>query len=96
MTADSDQGRRLFAARVDDRAIPDVTFADVPALPVGDIESYVRRPGFQHGGIGVAACWLGGARAVAGALVAGAGRRPLDARAAAHLGEVDMPGRWQI
>ncbi|UYB43739.1 acyl-CoA dehydrogenase [Streptomyces sp. Je 1-4] len=109
VTADSDQGRRLFAARVGDPAIapvpgtwqavgmagsdsPDATFTEVPATPVGDAGSYLRRPGFQHGGIGVAACWLGGAQAVAATLVAGAeaGHRPLDAHAAAHLGEVDV------
>ena len=31
---------------------------------VGGVESYVNRPGFHHGGAGVAACWYGGAVAV--------------------------------
>jgi alkylation response protein AidB-like acyl-CoA dehydrogenase len=35
---------------------------------VGGIEAYVQRPGFGHGGAGVAACWWGGARAVVDAL----------------------------
>jgi alkylation response protein AidB-like acyl-CoA dehydrogenase len=32
---------------------------------VGDPHRYVRRPGFWHGSIGVAACWFGGAVGVA-------------------------------
>ncbi|MFI0151336.1 acyl-CoA dehydrogenase [Streptomyces lydicus] len=107
VTADSDDGRRLFAVRVARPAVApvpgtwqaagmagsdslDVRFSDAPAEPVGDVDGYVRRPGFQHGGLGVAACWLGGARAVAATLFAEAGRHPLDAHAAAHLGEVDV------
>ena len=107
VTADTAQGRRLFAVRVEDRgglAAPgtwqavgmagsdslDVTFHDVPAEPVGDVGDYVDRPGFPHGGIGVAARWLGGAQAVAATLVAEAGRRVLDEHAAAHLGQTDV------
>ncbi|EGJ74179.1 putative acyl-CoA dehydrogenase/methyltransferase [Streptomyces sp. Tu6071] len=68
---------------------PDVRFDGAPALPVGEIDAYVRRPGFAHGGVGVAACWLGGAHAVAGALRRAAARRAspfTDAR----LGAVDI------
>ncbi|MER7989207.1 acyl-CoA dehydrogenase family protein [Streptomyces noursei] len=107
VTADTAQGRRLFAVHVGDRgvlAVPgtwqavgmagsdslDVTFHDVPAEPVGDVGGYVRRPGFQHGGIGVAACWLGGAQAVTATLVTEAGHRGLDEHAAAHLGQADV------
>ncbi|MEU9097951.1 acyl-CoA dehydrogenase [Streptomyces sp. NPDC048361] len=68
----------------------DVTFTDVPAVPVGGVEAYVNRPGFQHGGIGVAACWYGGARAVARVLAETAGRRGADPLTDAHLGAVDM------
>lgn len=56
------------------------------ARPVGGPRDYVARPGFWHGAAGVAACWLGGARAVAGLLERTAGRRELDPHAAAHLG----------
>ncbi|GAC67320.1 hypothetical protein [Gordonia soli] len=49
-------------ARTDTRA---VHFADVPAEPLGDADAYLERAGFWHGGIGVAACWAGGAHAVA-------------------------------
>ncbi|MEU2958818.1 acyl-CoA dehydrogenase family protein [Streptomyces albidoflavus] len=69
---------------------PDVRFARVPARPVGDVDAYLRRPGFWHGGIGVAACWLGGAQGVADALRAKAGRSEPDALLAAHLGAVDV------
>lgn len=61
---------------------------DLPALEVGDPGSYVNRPGFWHGSIGVAACWLGGARAIGRVLARSAGTRELDAHAAAHLGAV--------
>lgn len=63
-----------------------LTLQDVRALPVGGVGEYVDRPGFWHGAVGVAACWLGGARAVAGLLERTAGRRELDPHAAAHLG----------
>ncbi|MFE2378776.1 acyl-CoA dehydrogenase [Streptomyces sp. NPDC059398] len=69
---------------------PDVSFSNVPAVAVGGVDAYLNRPGFEHGGIGVAACWLGGARAVADTLVESAARRPPDAHAAAHIGSVDM------
>lgn len=68
----------------------DVRFEDVPAVPVGGVEAYVDRPGFQHGGIGVAACWYGGARAVADTLTRTAARRGPDPLTDAHLGAVDM------
>jgi alkylation response protein AidB-like acyl-CoA dehydrogenase len=107
VSADTDEGRRLFAVRVDAEGVapvpdtwpavgmagsdsPDVTFSGVPGTPVGDVESYVSRAGFQHGGIGVAACWLGGARAVADTLLMSARKRAPDAHTAAHLGSVDV------
>jgi len=67
-----------------------VDLVDVPATPVGGTGWYLRRPGFAHGGVGVAACWFGGAVAVARALHAAARRRPPDQLAAWHLGEVDV------
>ena len=68
---------------------PDVRITDLPAVPVGGVEAYVRRPGFQHGGIGVAACWYGGALAVTEPLRSAAHRGP-DPHTDAHLGAVDM------
>ncbi|MFD7817556.1 acyl-CoA dehydrogenase [Streptomyces sp. NPDC059785] len=68
---------------------PDVRFTQVPATAVGDVEAYVRRPGFQHGGVGVAACWYGGAQAVARVLFERAARRG-DPFTDAHVGAVDL------
>ncbi|MDJ0463781.1 acyl-CoA dehydrogenase family protein [Streptomyces sp. H27-C3] len=68
---------------------PDVRFTDVSAQVVGGPEAYVRRPGFEHGGIGVAACWYGGAVAVARVLREAAGRRA-EPHTDAHLGAVDV------
>ncbi len=68
---------------------PDVRFTDVPARAVGGPEAYVRRPGFWHGGIGVAACWYGGATAVSRVLREAAGRRA-EPHTDAHLGAVDI------
>lgn len=78
------------------REIPSGTvhFEDVPAVPLGGPGWYYRRPGFAWGGMGVAACWFGGAVAVArgfaGSLrdTAAGGRDP-DQVALAHLGEID-------
>jgi alkylation response protein AidB-like acyl-CoA dehydrogenase len=65
-----------------------VRFTDAPAHPVGEPGAYVARPGFWHGGVGVAACWYGGATGVAGTLLAGA--RTRGPHALAHLGAVDV------
>ena len=61
---------------------------DVPAEPLGDPGDYVDRPGFWHGGIGVAAVWLGAARAVARPLAASA-RLRRDPHVLAARGAVD-------
>jgi len=59
-----------------------VHFEHVPAAPLGGTGWYHSRPGFAWGGMGVAACWLGGAVGVARdfrtGLLAGAeaGREP--------------------
>ena len=52
--------------------------------------SYTSRPGFAHGGAGVAACWYGGARGVGHTLLAAAAERDLGPHALAHLGAVDI------
>jgi alkylation response protein AidB-like acyl-CoA dehydrogenase len=69
---------------------PDVRFHGVAAEAVGPVDGYLTRPGFQHGGIGVAACWYGGARAVAATLLRSAAKRGPDPLTDAHLGAVDM------
>ncbi|WP_411080253.1 acyl-CoA dehydrogenase [Streptomyces sp. cmx-18-6] len=68
---------------------PDVRFTDVPATEVGGVEAYLRRPGFHHGGVGVAACWYGGAQAVARVLFTRAEQRA-DPFTDAHAGAVDL------
>lgn len=69
-----------------------VEFDEVPAVPVGDDGWYLRRPGFAWGGIGVAACWFGGAVGLARSLRTAALDRPdkpADQVALMHLGAVD-------
>ncbi|WP_228545864.1 acyl-CoA dehydrogenase [Microcella flavibacter] len=65
-----------------------VRFAGTPATAVGDPDWYTARPGFAWGGIGVAACWYGGALGVARTLRA-AVRERHEPHAEAHLGAVD-------
>ena len=66
-----------------------VQFSNAAAMPVGRPGEYLSRPGFWHGAIGVAACWLGGARAVAAPLYERAADDSADAHSLAHLGAVD-------
>jgi alkylation response protein AidB-like acyl-CoA dehydrogenase len=66
----------------------DIDFGGVEAVPVGGPGAYLERPGFQHGGIGVAACWYGGARAVARTLHTAARSYDVGPHALAHLGVV--------
>jgi alkylation response protein AidB-like acyl-CoA dehydrogenase len=68
----------------------DVRFAGVPAVPVGPPGAYTGRPGFAHGGAGVAACWYGGARAIGRTLLTAAAERDVGPHALAHLGAVDI------
>jgi alkylation response protein AidB-like acyl-CoA dehydrogenase len=68
----------------------DVGFPGVAAEPVGPPGGYTSRPGFSHGGAGVAACWYGGARGVARALLRAAAKRDIGPHALAHLGAVDI------
>jgi alkylation response protein AidB-like acyl-CoA dehydrogenase len=66
-----------------------VQFHNAHAVAVGDPDDYLNRPGFWHGAIGVAACWLGGARRVAEPLYRCARSQSADAYSLAHLGAVD-------
>jgi len=68
----------------------DVGFPGVAAEPVGPRGGYTGRPGFSHGGAGVAACWYGGARGVARTLARAAAKRDVGPHALAHLGAVDL------
>jgi alkylation response protein AidB-like acyl-CoA dehydrogenase len=66
-----------------------VQFTNAQAVALGDPGDYLNRPGFWHGAIGVAACWLGGARKVAEPLYRCAASESADAYSLAHLGAVD-------
>ena len=66
-----------------------VRFDEVEAFPVGAPGWYLRRAGFEWGGIGVASCWYGGAVGVARALHAAAVRRDPDPWLLRALGVVD-------
>ncbi len=63
-------------------------FDRTAAKPVGEVDWYLTRPGFSWGGIGVAACWYGGAIGLQRTLKA-AKHPPLDALSALALGSVD-------
>jgi alkylation response protein AidB-like acyl-CoA dehydrogenase len=105
VTAAADDGARLFAVEVEgleprEDSWPatgmagsdtlDVGFPGIAAEPVGPPGGYTSRPGFSHGGVGVAACWYGGARGVARALLRAAAKRDIGPHALAHLGAVDI------
>jgi alkylation response protein AidB-like acyl-CoA dehydrogenase len=105
VTATADDEARLFAVATDDLEPDegswpatgmagsdtlDVGFPGVTAEPVGPPGGYTGRPGFSHGGAGVAACWYGGARGVARALLRAAAKRDIGPHALAHLGAVDI------
>jgi alkylation response protein AidB-like acyl-CoA dehydrogenase len=105
VTAAAADGMRLFAVPADALTpLPwtwpatgmagsdtlDVDFDDIAAEPVGPPGGYTGRPGFSHGGIGVAACWYGGARAVGRTLLTSAQEREAGPHALAHLGAVDI------
>ncbi|WP_253259708.1 acyl-CoA dehydrogenase [Subtercola boreus] len=65
-----------------------VHFDGVDAEPVGAAGWYLERPGFAWGGIGVAACWFGGAVGV-GRTLAERARNTADLLLQLHLGVVD-------
>jgi alkylation response protein AidB-like acyl-CoA dehydrogenase len=105
VTATADDGTRLFAVATE-RLEPnpaswpatgmagsdtlDVGFPGVAAVAVGPPGGYTHRPGFSHGGVGVAACWYGGARGVARTLLGAAAKRDVGPHALAHLGAIDL------
>ena len=53
------------AVGMDATASTDVYFDATPAIAIGEPGQYLARPGFWHGGMGIAACWLGGCVALA-------------------------------
>ena len=67
----------------------DVTFSSARAVPVGAPGAYLERPGFWHGGAGIAAAWYGAACAVASHLHARAQHAAPDPVRLAQLGQID-------
>ncbi|WP_341953554.1 acyl-CoA dehydrogenase family protein [Salinibacterium sp. TMP30] len=67
-----------------------VDFTTVDAVPVGEDGWYFHRPGFAWGGIGVAACWWGGAVGIARRAFDAARDREPDQVALMHLGALDV------
>lgn len=66
-----------------------VEFNAVRCRRIGGSGSYLTRPGFWHGGAGIAACWYGAAVAIAQRM-ADSGRVMRDPHLAAALGRCDM------
>lgn len=66
-----------------------VDFSRAAARPVGADNWYLQRPGFAWGGIGVAACWYGGAVGIARRMFAAARDREPDQIAQMLLGKAD-------
>ncbi|MBQ0744136.1 MAG: acyl-CoA dehydrogenase [Pseudomonas sp.] len=83
----SDQGWQAVGMAT--TASVEVQFDQAQATLVGGCDSYLSRPGFWHGGAGIAACWYGAAAALGQALKAHCAKRTEDPHAQAHLGAVD-------
>ncbi|SDU94279.1 hypothetical protein SAMN05216202_1995 [Pseudomonas mucidolens] len=66
-----------------------VRFCNADGVAVGGPGDYLQRPGFWHGGVGIAACWYGAARCLAEVLREHCARRE-EPHALAHLGAVDV------
>ncbi|WP_199171437.1 MULTISPECIES: acyl-CoA dehydrogenase [Luteimonas] len=66
-----------------------LSFQGADAVLVGAPGAYLDRPGFWHGGGGIAACWYGAATAIADTLRR-APRAAKNPHAMAHLGAIDM------
>ena len=77
------------AVGMDASASHDVIFENAVAIPVGEPGAYLKRSGFWHGGMGIAACWSGGALAL-GQRVAEAMQAKRDPHGLAHLGAIDV------
>lgn len=70
-------------------ASADVSFDRTPAVLVGAAHAYVGRPGFWHGGAGIAACWYGAAAQIGRSLRDACAQRA-DPHRLAHLGAVEV------
>ncbi|OLL30829.1 acyl-CoA dehydrogenase [Burkholderia sp. SRS-W-2-2016] len=70
-------------------ASADVHFDASAATLIGASHAYVRRPGFWHGGAGIAACWYGAAARIGGSLRDACAQRA-DPLRLAQLGATDV------
>lgn len=68
----------------------DVTFHEARAHLIGAPGAYLSRPGFHHGGAGIAACWYGAATGIADVVRETLSGRPDDPHALAHMGVIDV------
>ncbi len=66
----------------------ELRFDGAPAEVIGGPESYLDRPGFWHGGAGIAAVWFGAATALGDRLATGLEGRD-EPHALAHFGAID-------
>jgi hypothetical protein len=66
----------------------EVRFDGARAVQIGEAGAYLARPGFWHGGAGIAACWYGCAAALA-AILRNSVKQKNDPHACAHLGAAD-------
>jgi hypothetical protein len=76
-----------------DSASVDVNFSQANAQLVGQVGSYLSRPGFWQGGAGIAACWYGGSLTLATTLQQALAKTPSEARGPfrlAALGKIDL------
>ena len=83
-----DEGSWHARGLVDIRSGP-VSFDRVHAVPVGEVGWYFARPGFAWGGLGVAACWYGGAVGIARSVLRQAHAQDPVATMDVHLGAMD-------
>ncbi|MCD2166164.1 acyl-CoA dehydrogenase family protein [Comamonas koreensis] len=83
----SDEGWQ--AVGMADSGSVNVQLNNASATLVGRPGAYLSRPGFQHGGAGIAACWYGASARIAGQLLR-ACRQHAEPHALAHLGAVDV------
>ena len=67
----------------------DVSFSAARAFPMGAPGAYLERPGYWHGGAGIAAAWYGAACAIASHLHARAQHAAPDPVRLAQLGQID-------
>lgn len=72
-------------AEIDTRSVAFDMVVDEDSV-IGLDDWYLRRRGFWHGAVGVAACWAG---AIAGIVARSLGHIPTDPHANAHLGAID-------